>query len=175
MFCLQAAQSMFLLILNILLISARFPLESLDSSFPKKHAARKFWQGSGQLLKVKQLLYHVHIPGGQLYVRNSCPRLCCSLQNTQSNSAPVPHFRPYPGLCYPTSFFKERFLLFLAFHPAFCVVVLASLSWVSQTFPLAVPPQLCCSDNPAMTKPHRQHRANNRCLNHTETHNKQGH
>lgn len=46
-FCLQAAQSMFLLILNILLISARFPLESLDSSFPKKHAARKFWQGSG--------------------------------------------------------------------------------------------------------------------------------
>lgn len=169
MFCLQAAQSMFLLILNILLISACFPLESLDSSFPKKHSARKFWQGSGQLLKLKQLLYHVHIPGGQLYNRNSRPRVCCSLQNTQSNNAPVPCFRPYPMLSYPTSFFKEGFLLFLAFHPAFYVVVLASLSQVSQTSPWAVPPQLCCSNSPAMTKPHQQYRANNRCHNHTET------
>lgn len=128
MFCLQAAQSMFLLILNILLISARFPLESLDSSFPKKHSARKSWQGSAQLLKLKQLLYHIHVPGGQLYTRNSRPRVCCSLQNTQSNNAPVPCFYPYSLLSFPISFFKERFLLFLALHPMFYVVVLTSLS-----------------------------------------------
>lgn len=41
MFCLQTAQLMFLLIVNILLISARFPLESLDRSFPQKACCQK--------------------------------------------------------------------------------------------------------------------------------------
>lgn len=53
MFCLQAAQLMFLLILNILLISAHFPLESLDSSFLQKACCQKILARTQLVAKTK--------------------------------------------------------------------------------------------------------------------------